>query len=301
MSIPESQLQTWSNCGAQQSATLTYSSIQRALPRDVWAAKGKDVEVYLQGSYRNDTNIRGDSDVDVVVQLNSTFQYDLSQLPESQAQLFKSAYADSGYGWTDFRNDILSALQEYYGSANVKPGNKAIKVLGANGRLPADVVVCLQFRKYKSFQRAYNTNYENYVEGIRFWAMDDRRWIINYPKPHYDNGVAKNKRTAERYKPSVRMFKNVRSYLADNRKISPNLASSYFLQCLLYNAPDAAFRGTGQQVFCAVLNWLAQTSLESCVCQNGEVPLFGYTPEQWSTADAQQFIRALVDLWNSWR
>ena len=37
---------------------------------------------YLQGSYRNDTNIRGDSDVDLVLELNSVFKHDASVLSE---------------------------------------------------------------------------------------------------------------------------------------------------------------------------------------------------------------------------
>lgn len=37
---------------------------------DGWATKPA-YEIYLQGSYRSDTNTHGASDVDVVVQLNS--------------------------------------------------------------------------------------------------------------------------------------------------------------------------------------------------------------------------------------
>ena len=45
-------------------------SIREALDTYEWPAEIK-YDVFLQGSYTNDTNLRRDSDVDVVVQLAS--------------------------------------------------------------------------------------------------------------------------------------------------------------------------------------------------------------------------------------
>jgi tRNA nucleotidyltransferase (CCA-adding enzyme) len=84
MGIPESQLQTWSHQGAVTTAKTTHESIRNALAANTSPIRDKSYEVYLQGSYKNTTNIRGDSDVDVVAQLNSTFQDDLSALPLAQ-------------------------------------------------------------------------------------------------------------------------------------------------------------------------------------------------------------------------
>ena len=73
MAIPESQLEKWANQGAIITAKSTADSVKNALSSyDNWK-DGVDFKVYLQGSYKNSTNIRGDSDVDVVAQLNSTF------------------------------------------------------------------------------------------------------------------------------------------------------------------------------------------------------------------------------------
>ena len=83
MPIPESQLETWSHQGAVTTAKQTHESIRKALNPHTWPT-GVKYEVYLQGSYKNTTNIRGDSDVDVVAQLNSTFQHDLSELSDYQ-------------------------------------------------------------------------------------------------------------------------------------------------------------------------------------------------------------------------
>jgi hypothetical protein len=42
----------------------------------------KDFKIFLQGSYKNDTNVYGDSDVDVVIRLDEIYYTDLDQLPE---------------------------------------------------------------------------------------------------------------------------------------------------------------------------------------------------------------------------
>ncbi len=89
MGIPESQLETWSHQGAISTAKATHESIRNALVANSSTVKDKNFEIYLQGSYKNDTNIHGESDVDVVVQLNSTFHYDLSALPGNESLLFK--------------------------------------------------------------------------------------------------------------------------------------------------------------------------------------------------------------------
>jgi len=78
MGIPESQLAIWSHQGAVTTAKATHESIRNALDSYRWT-DGVDFEVYLQGSYKNNTNIRGDMDVDVVVQLNSSFYSNLSE------------------------------------------------------------------------------------------------------------------------------------------------------------------------------------------------------------------------------
>ena len=69
--IPESQLSRWSNHGAQDAAKRTHEQVRRVLDAYHWPA-GVKYDFYLQGSYQNDTNISGDSDVDVVLELKST-------------------------------------------------------------------------------------------------------------------------------------------------------------------------------------------------------------------------------------
>jgi predicted nucleotidyltransferase len=284
MPIPELQLKRWSHQGAVETAKKTHESIRTALQQHA-ALNGKDFEVYLQGSYRNGTNIRGDSDVDVVVQLNSACR---SNLSEDQKRVF--GFTAATYGWDEFRADVLRGLRNYYGWDKVREGGKSLKV--QTPYLPADVVVCIQYRKYPKFPRDAN----DYVEGMTFYVPSENRWVINYPKLHYDNGVEKNKRTNGWYKPTVRLFKNARTYLVDRKIIPSDLAPSYFLECLLYNVPDDKFGSSFQDTFCNVVNWLSRANLSRFVCQNEQLYLFGDSPEQWSEDKARQFVMAMIDL-----
>ena len=292
MLIPESQLSRWSNHGAQDSSKRTHEAIRRVLGAYRWPP-GMTYDFYLQGSYRNDTNIRGDSDVDIVLELTSAFKYDTNSLSQYQQGALASSFQPASHDWDDFRRETLKALEGRFGTGMVAQGSKSIKLKADPPRLAADVVVCMKHRQYSS--------YYSYTEGITFWALRDKCWIVNYPKEHYKNGAAKSTRTWDRYKRTVRMFKNARNHLESSGRISPDLAPSYFVECLLYNAPDSAFRPGFQETYCAIVNWMSQDSLEALVCQNGQQWLFGPSPEQWSVADAKTFANQLVSLWNDWR
>ncbi|MBU2563099.1 MAG: nucleotidyltransferase [Actinobacteria bacterium] len=283
MAIPESQLETWSHLGAVTTAKVTADSIKNVLDSYSDLPAGIDFEVYLHGSYKNDTNIRGDSDVDVVVQLNSTL---CSNLSEDQKRVLGKTPAS--YLWSNFRVDVLKTLKDYYGQSYITEGNKSLKVKVNNGRLPADVVVSIQYRKYRS------VNDYDYIEGMCFWSRNYNRQIINYPKVHYDNGVSKHQNSNKWYKPSVRMFKNIRG------SIPGDSTPSYFLECMLYNVPNISFGTSYQDTFYNVVNWLNKADLDSFICQNSQLKLFGLTPEQWDMAQAKQFIKNIISLWDGW-
>ena len=93
MGIPESQLETWSRQGATTTAVSTHESIRKALSADTSLITYQDYDSYLQGSYRNSTNIRGDSDVDVVVQLNSVFNSNVSALTADEISAYNRTYS----------------------------------------------------------------------------------------------------------------------------------------------------------------------------------------------------------------
>ena len=168
MAISESQLETWSHQGAVTTAAATHESIRSALNSDSSLIRKRDFEVFLQGSYKNDTNIRGESDVDIVVQLNDTFQRDLSALPPEQESSYKATYRDATYLWPQFRTDVMQTLRSHFGASLVLEGNKSLKIPRDSGRLPADIVVCLQYREYSRFVSTSDASYVMYCHASRF-------------------------------------------------------------------------------------------------------------------------------------
>lgn len=299
MAIPESQLSTWSNQGATTTSASAYASIKHALEKAGSPVAGLDTDIYLQGSYRNSTNIYGDSDIDVVVQLNSSFHRDVSALPPDQLALYNQNYSNATYLWEHFRGDVLKALQDHYGAGKVTPGAKSIKVVVGSGR-PADIVPVLHYRHYQSHYGRGPGN-ESYISGIHFHDSAGAK-VINYPKHHIENGESKNSagRTNGAYKPGVRMFKNARNKLAADGSIADGSVPSYFLECLLYNVPDDKWSASPTDTYVNVVNYLNGLDLSTCTRQNHQPALFGSDSTQWNQASASAFIAQLIELWNNW-
>jgi hypothetical protein len=246
-------------------------------------------DAYLQGSYPNTTNIRGNSDVDVAVESDKVFYSNLTQ--EEKAQL---GLGPAHFVWTDLRSEVLAALTSYYGQQFVDAtGSKCIRVLPAAGRLQADVVPCIEYKHY--------TNLQPGAKGMTFWATRTNDQIINYPKLHIENGAAKNKRVGERYKPTVRVFKNARERLAEY--VGGDFPS-YFLECMLFNVPDDAFGASYGATFASVLNsWVAafdSGTAAKYVSQSRQQWLFGGAPYQCDLGRANALVNSLVHLWNEW-
>jgi Nucleotidyltransferase domain len=298
MAIPDEKLKAWSNQGAVDASKRTHEAVRDALDAHTWPSQYV-YDVYLQGSYRNSTNIRGDSDVDIVAELESSFSNDLSRLDPQERVAFHNHYSDATYGWQDFRAHVLTALVDAFGTSSIFEGSKAITVFGTGGRLDADVLVCQERRYYAAFPSKQG---ERYLEGVRFKDLSNGRWIENFPKQHIENGFEKNSegRTNHWYKPTVRMFKNARTYLVQRGDIGPDLAPSYFVECLMWNVPDIEFGYSYAQSFQDSLKWLSSADVTNFKCQNDVVPLFGATPEQWSHSSARDFVDQLELLWDYW-
>jgi len=299
VSIPTSQLETWSNPGADDSAMKTYNRVKNVLTADdsIPQEKGKDFEVYLQGSYKNSTNIYADSDVDLVIQLNSTWRRNLSRLSAIQTSKYKENFSSASYGLDDFHDDVVSTLRSYYGWSAVTVEDRALVLDSDSLPLTADIVVCLQYRRYNQFNSKYDQDYD---EGIIFQDKSTDEEIISYPKIHYENGAAMNQSVYGRFRETIRIFKNARSYLVSKGEISDELAPSYCIECLLYNVPSGKYKNDYQERYVEIVNWLVETQLSEFDCQNEIQNLFGSDSTQWSTSGAVSFIAQLVDLWNNW-
>jgi hypothetical protein len=73
MPIGDAQLKTWSKHGSVAQSRDTYAAIKNVLENQDAPYSNKDFTVFLQGSYGNETNVYAESDVDIVMELQSTF------------------------------------------------------------------------------------------------------------------------------------------------------------------------------------------------------------------------------------
>lgn len=141
MAIPNSQLETWSHQGSITQSSTTYQTIRTARLDSKATYASKSFNVFLQGSYGNDTNIYSESDVDTVIRLDSIFRGDVSGLSWEEQQAYHSAFIGSAdYTFSEFKQGVVTRLTNAFGTDNVTAGNKAIAVKANGSRRSADVV-----------------------------------------------------------------------------------------------------------------------------------------------------------------
>jgi hypothetical protein len=64
---------------------------------------------------------------------------------------------------------------------------------------------------------------------------------VNFPKLHAQACTDKHQVTKSWYKPTVRIFKNMRNRMIDKGIISDELAPSYYIEGALWNVPVEKF------------------------------------------------------------
>lgn len=193
----------------------------------------RQIKLFVQGSYANNTNVRTRSDVDIAVVQEEIFQ-----------TIYRSGVTDENYQFSNasdtpktFKDEVQECLEYKFGN-DVERKNKSIKVHGNTYRKDADTVPCLRYRDYR---QDYQNNVNNYIGGIVIKADDGTR-IINYPEQHIANGRKKNNDTNFYYKKMVRIIKKMRYLMEDYHYSSAKDMSSFGLESLLWNIQDDVFK-----------------------------------------------------------
>jgi hypothetical protein len=201
------------------------------------------VRVITQGSYRNNTNVRQESDVDICVYCTDVFFDDYTFADyESSA----TGNTVSPYSFSAFKSDVQAALKIKFGADGVTRGNKAFDVHPTGYRVDADVVAAFAYRRYEKseYNPILGRNLPKYVQpvGTKF-ISDTGSTIINWPEQHYANGAAKNGRTGNRFKYIVRALKRLKYYMIEKKIAGMQSIPSYLIECMVYNVPDSLLDG----------------------------------------------------------
>jgi hypothetical protein len=196
--------------------------IHEAIDASDWL-KGKVSRVFAKGSYKNNTNVRLESDVDICVQGNCRY-WNASAVPGYKP-------STCSYTFVEFKNEVERALVAKFGRGGVSRGDKAFDVHQTTTRVDADVVACFGYRHY------WDGTMTRYVDGTRF-KSDSGTEITNWPDQQLANGNAKNVETALRYKYITRAVKRLRNEMADSGIAEAEPIPSYLIECLVWNVPN---------------------------------------------------------------
>lgn len=232
MALTEQQIQNWARALSEtenDKCVKTVAAIRKVLVDHF----GSKVKVFLQGSYANSTNVRQDSDVDIVVCYDNAYYSDLSSLTDQEKITHNQSSVTHDYHFPEFKNDVESLLRTNYGSS-VARKEKCLTIDGNTYRVSADVVPCFTHKRFHAPQAVS-------VEGIQLFTDTNNITVINFPDHHKTNGQTKNQSTNQKYKAIVRILKNCRNHLVDNNSINDKLMSSFLLESLVWNVPETHF------------------------------------------------------------
>lgn len=191
------------------------------------------VDIFGKGSYKNNTNVKLNSDMDICVVYTPTYKYDIPQgdTPEEHNIIPKV----DPYTFSMFKSELTDLMKEKFGKDNVSTKNKCIHIKENTYHSEIDVVPSWYFREYK-----YKYVPLEYAEGIVLWS-EMSEMVINYPVQHYYNGVRKNDLTKRRYKRLVRIIKNLKIEMKESGYYNNPNITSFLNESLVYNMPDSYF------------------------------------------------------------
>ena len=200
MAIAEAQLETWAQQGKTGQFTDTYKSIRGNLLDGSAPYPVDDVEVFLQGSYGNDTNVWADSDVDIVLSTPAPIYHDLSQFPQDQQNAIRERASRECVirlrrSSKRMPKATSSGSTTAYRSARRRPRSRATTAAGtriSSSASSSDAILV----------RARHTS-----GTMKAWRSSQRHRIDNFPKQHSANLTSKHqatKRTSSRWSGSSR-------------------------------------------------------------------------------------------------
>lgn len=249
--------------------------------------KGYTIEVFPQGSYANNTNVRQNSDVDICVMLKSVFY---GEYPDGLSRE-DYGFSSSSFTFDEYRRLVRKALTDKFKEDYIIDGNKSIKIDENSYHVKADVVPAFQLRDYKN-----SGNPAVFVEGIWLKAMKDGSIVKNYPKDHIKNGKEKNKVTGRKYKELVRIMKHIKNDMCDEGICNGDVISSFLIECLVWNVPDEYITGydAWQMRVKNAISYLYEQIRDGKHKEWGEVSEHLYLfhrGRKWTAEDVMEFLK----------
>jgi hypothetical protein len=244
------------------------------------------VRVFVQGSYRNNTNIPRESDVDIGALCEDVI------FPEYPPGVTNQSVglSDTSYTYAQFKNEVGEALTNYFGAAAVKRGNKAFDIKATSHHVEADVAPFFMHRRYR-LDRTYVTGVELRPDN------NPTNRIQNWPEQHYNNGVAKNEETNRRFKATVRVLKNLCGEMSDKSIPETTPIIGFLIECLVWNVSNGLLADPSYyERLKSVIAFLWERTSTQAGCNDwGEVNELKYLfrdGQKWTREQANAFLLA---------
>jgi len=247
----------------------------------------RNIKVFAQGSYRNNTNVRKDSDVDIGILCYDTFLYDLPDgYTRESFQIIPATY-----DYAQFKNEVGEALIAHFGKSSVHRGNKAFDIHETSYHVDADVAPFFEHRRYATDG--------TYLSGVEL-SPDNGGKVINWPEQHYENGVRKNTTTHKRFKALVRILKSLCNQMSEDDIAAAQPILGFLVECLVWNVPNDDFgHNTYLSDARACIAFLFNNTLKDDECSEwGEVSELKYLfrgSQKWTRQQAHSFLSAAWD------
>jgi hypothetical protein len=258
----------------------------------------RDFDVYPTGSYRNNTNVRLGSDIDVAVVLKEAAFNDFPCDHSVTRAIL--GLKDATYGFPQFRDDVGAALLRKFGSAGMTSGDKTFNVHESSRRLDADVTAFLMHRRYTG--RKNSDGLWHFIEGTETRPRKDPlQRIINWHHQHYAEGVVRNDLTKRRFKRITRILKRLRNDMKESSLYKISAAAepipSFLIECLAFNATDSCFNredGSYYQDVRETIRHLWYGTKEDALCKDylevSRLKWLFHSSQPWSRVNVHEFL-----------
>ncbi len=287
MAITEGQLRVWAERGTAErlKTVITVAEAQILSPRAPKLLQRCDL--FLQGSYAQKTNIGSSSDVDLLLISKRFTTRDGAALKDIRSwQREHALLKNTAYSW----------LKVCYGN-KVFLNRKVVHVQRGDGHNAMDILPCFQHVKNTEVNQMPRTH-----RGVSFF-LNDGTMITNFPFALASQGEIKHQATNCYFKPMVRILKSMRD-IAKDLDLPDKFfyaAPSYYIEGLLYNAPNSLFGGSYTETFLKTVAWLLKGDKGSYFCVNSLQRLCNDAEMGgWSTKDCENFLIAMMHLWDNW-
>lgn len=204
-------------------------------------------EIKFQGSVINNTHIKGNSDIDLLVITDKYITLEKPQIP-------KNPYDGEPLDDLDeLRSVYVKILRNIYSCAKVDDsGAKSIKLSGGSLRRDIDVVPSNWF-----YSNLYKQNPQcDYYKGVQVFDKKKRTRNENYPFYNMELLRRKDKDSSYLYKSLVRLAKNIR---CDSEYKKVQNISSYDIQAIFYHMRNECFHNlTGIDIIPVATEYLNQ-------------------------------------------